>query len=221
MISVPIGVKIVVAAAPVDFRKGLDGLAALVQEALRRNPFSGDVFVFRAKRADRVKILVWDGTGLWLHHKRLETGRFVWPPVKNGVMALTPAQLAVLLEGLDWVRQVTDRRQRVKVPYDEGVANHIGPESCAGGREAVREALTGVRVGLPLSGVRLHIRSADALQSAEGNMFRRAFASAGWLRVVDRPRHARTSFDRELRGLRFASVSRTAGRVVKAESRRP
>jgi transposase len=79
MIAVAAGVRVVVAARPVDFRNGLDGLAALVQQALRANPFAGDLFVFRAKRADRVKILAWDGTGLCLFHKRLEKGRFVWP----------------------------------------------------------------------------------------------------------------------------------------------
>ena len=79
MIAVPAGLRIMVAARPVDFRNGLDGLAALVQQVLRANPFAGDLFVFRAKRADRVKILAWDGTGLCLFHKRLEKGRFVWP----------------------------------------------------------------------------------------------------------------------------------------------
>jgi transposase len=87
MIAVPAGVRIVVAARPVDFRNGLDGLAALVQQALRASPFSGDLFVFRAKRADRGKILAWDGTGLCLFHKRLEKGRFVWPPLLDGVMS--------------------------------------------------------------------------------------------------------------------------------------
>jgi len=77
MIAVPAGVRIAVAAQPIDFRNGLDGLAALVQQALCANPFAGDLFVFRAKRADRVKILAWDGTGLCLFHKRLEKGRFV------------------------------------------------------------------------------------------------------------------------------------------------
>ena len=89
--------------APVDFRAGMDALSARVQQMLDRNPFSGDIFIFRAKAADRVKILVWDGSGLWLHYKRLE-GRFVWPPIKNGVMTLSPAQMAMLLEGLDWSR---------------------------------------------------------------------------------------------------------------------
>jgi len=103
----------------------------------------------------------------------------------------------------------------------EGLAIHSGHESCAGGREAAREALAGVRVGQPLSGVTLPIRSAHALQSAEGNMFRRAFASAGQLRAVVRPWHARTSLDREPRDLRSACRRRTTGRTVKAGSRRP
>ena len=90
------------AARPVDFRKGMDGLAALVQQALRADPFAGDVFIFRAKRADRVKILVFDGTGLVLYAKRLEAGRFCWPSPADGVVRLTSAQLATLLEGLAW-----------------------------------------------------------------------------------------------------------------------
>ena len=109
----------------------------------------------------------------------------------------------------------------MQVPYDEGVANRIGLESCASGREAMREALTEVHVGQPLSDVTLLIRSADALQSAEGDTVRRAYASAGRLRVVVRPWHACMSSDRELRGLRSAHRSRAMGRMVKAGSRRP
>jgi transposase len=146
---------------------------------MRTDPFSGVVYVFRAKRADRVKLIFWDGSGVVLVAKRLENGKFSWSAIHDGVMRLSAAQLQALLEGLDWERRETGERQRVKVPYDEGVANHIGPESCAGGREAEREALTGVRVGQPLSGVRLPLRSADALQSAEGNTSRRVNASAG------------------------------------------
>jgi transposase len=67
-------------------------------------PFSGAIIVFRAKRADRVKILVWDGSGLVLVWKRLEEGAFKWPPIMDGVMRLSPAQLAALIEGLDWTR---------------------------------------------------------------------------------------------------------------------
>jgi transposase len=104
MMAVPAGLRIVVAARPVDFRNGLDGFAAAVQQALRENPFTGDLFVFRAKRTDRIKILAWDGTGLCLFHKRLERGRFVWPPVQDGAIRLSAAQLGLLLEGLDWFR---------------------------------------------------------------------------------------------------------------------
>ena len=102
MIAVPPGVRILLAARPVDFRKGMDGLAALVQQALRTDPFAGDVFVFRPKRADRVKILVHDGTGLVLYSKRLEAGRFCWPSPADGVVRLSAAQLSTLLEGLRW-----------------------------------------------------------------------------------------------------------------------
>ena len=102
MIALPAGVRIVVARRPVDFRNGLDGLAARVQQALRENPFAGALFVFRAKRADRVKILAWDGTGLCLFHKRLEKGRFLWPSPADGAISISPAQLGYLLSGIDW-----------------------------------------------------------------------------------------------------------------------
>ena len=156
------------------------------------------------RSADLLKIVFWDGTGLCLFTKRLEQSRFFWPVADEatGSVMLTSAQLSMLIEGIDWERRETGERQRVQVPYDEGVANHIGPESCAGGREAAREALTGVHVGQPLSGERLHIRSADAIQSAEGHTDRRVNASAGRLRVVDRPWHACTSLVREPRELR-------------------
>ncbi|MGA7310923.1 MAG: IS66 family insertion sequence element accessory protein TnpB [Pseudolabrys sp.] len=104
MIAVAAGVRVLVATKPVDFRKGGDGLAALVRETLEEDPFSGTIFIFRAKRADRVKILAWDGSGLVLFWKRLEHGAFKWPPVTNGVMRLTPAQLAALVDGMDWSR---------------------------------------------------------------------------------------------------------------------
>jgi transposase len=104
MISPGAGARIMVASRPVDFRNGLDGLAAMAQQALHENPFAGDIFVFRSKRADRVKILYWDGTGLCLLHKRLEQGRFAWPPVDDGTIRLSAGQLGLLLEGLDWSR---------------------------------------------------------------------------------------------------------------------
>ena len=93
MIVPPTGIRVLVATKPVDFRKGMDGLAALVQEELKADPFSGVIYVFRAKRADRVKLLFWDQTGLCLLAKRLEGGQFRWPAIQDGVMRLSPAQL--------------------------------------------------------------------------------------------------------------------------------
>lgn len=103
---------IVIATRPVDFRKGHDGLAAVVQNELGLDPHSGVTVVFRSRRGDRVKILVWDGTGLVLAYKRLERGRFVWPPVQDGVMRISRAQFEALFEGLAWTRVGPPREAR-------------------------------------------------------------------------------------------------------------
>ena len=113
MIVPPTGVRVLVATKPVDFRKGMDGLAAYVEQQLQADPFSGVVYVFRSKRADKVKLLFWDQTGLVLVTKRLEDGRFRWPSIQDGVMRLSPAQLSALLEGLDWSRM---HMRRVRSP---------------------------------------------------------------------------------------------------------
>jgi transposase len=99
---IPPHARIVLATRPVDFRKGPDGLAALVREA-GADPFEGALYVFRAKRADRIKIIWWDGTGLCLFAKRLETDRFCWPRL-GGTIHLSAAQLMALVEGMDWTR---------------------------------------------------------------------------------------------------------------------
>lgn len=104
MILTPPNVRVFVATKSVDFRKGMDGLAAIVESELKLDPFSGVIYVFRAKRADRVKLLFWDGTGICLLAKRLEGSKFHWPRIVDGVMRLSPAQLSALLEGLDWMR---------------------------------------------------------------------------------------------------------------------
>jgi transposase len=104
MLTPPNGVAIFVATRPVDFRKGADGLAQLARETLGPDPLKGVAVVFRAKRADRVKVVVWDGTGLVLYWKRLESGSFKWPPIVDGAMRMNSAQLAVLLSGMDWTR---------------------------------------------------------------------------------------------------------------------
>jgi transposase len=114
MLTPPAGLKVLVATRPVDFRKGADGLAALAKETLGQDPLSGVAFVFRAKRADRVKILVWDGSGLVLYWKRLENGAFKWPPVVDGVMRMNAAQLAALLSGMDWTRMHAPRAPKPK-----------------------------------------------------------------------------------------------------------
>jgi transposase len=102
-------VRIVVATRPVDFRKGHDGLAAVVQDQLGFDPHSGLVVIFRSRRGDRTKILFWDGSGLVMVYKRLEQGSFTWPAVEDGVMRLSRAQFEALVEGLDW-RRVMARR---------------------------------------------------------------------------------------------------------------
>lgn len=102
MIALPPGARVWLAAGATDMRKGFDGLAGLVQTRLLEDPFSGQLFVFRGRRGDRVKILWWDGDGLCLFAKRLERGRFTWPQATHGTVSLTAAQLSMLLEGIDW-----------------------------------------------------------------------------------------------------------------------
>ena len=110
MIAIPPGVRVLVATRPVDFRRGAHGLAALAAEVLGEDPFSGTVLVFRAKRADRVKLLIWDGSGLVLVWKQLSQGSFRWPPVMDGVIRLSAVEFATLFDGLDWSRVQTTRR---------------------------------------------------------------------------------------------------------------
>lgn len=99
---------IVIATKPVDFRRGHDGLAATVQNELGLDPHSGLTVVFRSKRGDRLKILVWDGTGLVLIYKRLEVSNFVWPKIQDGVLQLSRGQYEALFEGLDWQKMVVN-----------------------------------------------------------------------------------------------------------------
>ena len=102
VIPVPAGVRVWLAVGATDMRKGMNGLAVQVQQALERDPHAGDLYVFRGRKADPVKILWHDGLGMSLYAKRLERGRFIWPQAKEGVVALTPATLSMLLEGIDW-----------------------------------------------------------------------------------------------------------------------
>ncbi len=102
MIGLPAGTRVWLAVGMTDMRKGFDGLVSIAQSALAQDPFSGHVFVFRGRRGDIIKLLWWDGQGLCLFAKRLEKGRFVWPQADSGSISLTPAQLSMLLEGIDW-----------------------------------------------------------------------------------------------------------------------
>jgi transposase len=106
VIQVAPGTKVYLACGPVSMRLGFDGLSAQVAHVLQADPFSGHLFLFRSKRADYLKVLYYDGTGLCLFAKRLESGKFVWPPIVGGKMVLTPAQLALLIEAMDWRRTV-------------------------------------------------------------------------------------------------------------------
>jgi transposase len=102
MIGLPSNTRVWIVAGHTDMRKGFDGLAAMAQTALAANPFCGHVFVFRGRRGDILQVLWLDGQGLLLLAKRLERGRFVWPQATSGSVSLTPAQLSMLLEGIDW-----------------------------------------------------------------------------------------------------------------------
>jgi transposase len=104
MIALPAGTRIWLAAGVTDLRRGMYGLAALVQTALAENPYSGHVFVFRGRRGDLIKVLWWSGDGLCLFAKRLESGKYIWPQASSGTVCLSSAQLSMLLEGIDWRR---------------------------------------------------------------------------------------------------------------------
>src|SRR4029077_9934153 len=99
---VPAGTRIWLAAGVTDMRRGFGGLSAIVQNTLEEKPLSGHIFVFRGRRGDLIKLLWWDGDGLCLLAKRLESGRFIWPQAESGSVSLTLAQLSMLRQGIDW-----------------------------------------------------------------------------------------------------------------------
>jgi len=102
MIPVPSGVRVWIAAGATDMRRGMNGLALQIQETLKRDPHAGDIFAFRGRRGDLIKILWHDGLGMSLYAKRLERGRFIWPSPADGSIVITPAQRGDLVEGIDW-----------------------------------------------------------------------------------------------------------------------
>jgi len=102
MIPIPASTRVWLAAGVTDMRKGFNGLAALAQDVLKQDPFSGHLFVFRGRRGDLLKVIWFDGQGACLFSKRLERGRFVWPSASGGKLVIGAAQLSMLLEGIDW-----------------------------------------------------------------------------------------------------------------------
>ena len=113
MIPVPSGMRVWLSVGRTDMRRGMNGLSLQAQETLGREPFAGDLFVFRGARGDLIKILWHDGLGLSLYAKRLERGRFVWPSAASGTVAISAAQLTYMLDGIDWRNPVhTFRPQR-------------------------------------------------------------------------------------------------------------
>jgi transposase len=102
MIAFASGVRVWIATGHTDMRRGMQGLALQVQEGLKRDPHAGDLFAFRGRRGDLIKILWHDGMGLSLYAKRLDRGRFIWPAAPGEAVAISSAQLSFLLDGIDW-----------------------------------------------------------------------------------------------------------------------
>jgi transposase len=102
MIAFPSSARVWLAVGRTDMRRGMNGLALTVQQALGRDPHAGDLYIFRGARGDLIKIIWHDGVGMSLYAKRLERGHFTWPTVTEGVVGISAAQLAYMLDGIDW-----------------------------------------------------------------------------------------------------------------------
>ena len=104
MLRLPEGTRVFMAAAPIDMRRSFDGLCAAVVEVLNANPLQGHLFLFRGKRCDRVKALIWDRNGLAIWYKRLEKGKYKWPSCETSSIEISEQELALLLDGVDFTR---------------------------------------------------------------------------------------------------------------------
>jgi transposase len=102
VIPIPAGCRVWIATGHTDMRRGMQGLALQVQEQLKRDPHAGDLYIFRGRRGDLAKILWHDGVGLSLYAKRLDRGKFIWPLAREGAVSISAAQMAYMLEGIDW-----------------------------------------------------------------------------------------------------------------------
>lgn len=101
MLSIPPGIKVYISTKPLDMRKSLDGMAYVVSQQLKKDVFSGHIFVFCNKRGDKVKTFYWDRNGYCSWYKRLERGIFKIPKLQGNVFQVTPAELGLILEGID------------------------------------------------------------------------------------------------------------------------
>ena|SRR2546430_5859764 len=119
MIPVPSGVRVWLAVGHTDMRRGMNSLALQVQEVLKRDPHAGDLYVFRGRRGHLIKILWHDGIGMSLYAKRLERGRFLWPSPADGIVAISAAQLAYMLDGIDWRNPVRTWRPEAALQWLE------------------------------------------------------------------------------------------------------
>src|ERR1700746_3861837 len=150
MMPVPSGVRVWLAVGRTDMRKGMNGLALQVQQALGRDPHAGDLYVFRGARGDLVKIVWHDGIGMSLYAKRLERGRFIWPSPADGTVAITSAQLAYMLDGIDWRNPVRSWRPSARraprgVLRCETLAPVTPPEPFPDDIDALKAALAAER----------------------------------------------------------------------------
>jgi transposase len=102
MIPIASAMRVWIATGHTDMRRGMNSLALLVQEAFKRDPHGGDLYVFRGKSGKLIKVLWHDGIGMSLYAKRLERGRFIWPSATAGVVSISTSQLAYMLDGIDW-----------------------------------------------------------------------------------------------------------------------
>ena len=119
MIGPPSGTRIWLVAGHTDLRKGVDGLSALVQNHLSENPFTGEVYLFRGKSGNKIKVLWATPDGMNFLYKRLNDAKFVWPQVRDGTVCLSAAQLSMLLEGIDWsIPGAQDSRRRIRIARD-------------------------------------------------------------------------------------------------------
>lgn len=133
MLTLPSSVRIFVAAEPVDLRRGFDGLAAATRAIILRDPLSGHVFAFLNRRRNRIKLLVWDRTGLVLIYKRLEIGTFripLEPAAGEHHVELDAGELGLMLEGID-LRDVRRQRRWRRLPHERGVARTNAPQTAS------------------------------------------------------------------------------------------